>query len=52
MAKNLAMFERGAQAFAYEGGRWTLDRIQRLKADRYGVSYNTNRLSENLRKSG
>ena len=44
--------QRGAQAFGYEDERWTLDRIQRLIADRYGVSYNTNYLSEKLRKTG
>jgi transposase len=44
--------QRGAQAFGYEDERWTLDRIQRLVAERYGVSYNTNYLSEKLRKSG
>ena len=44
--------QRGAQAFGYEDERWTLDRIQRLIAERYGASYNTNYLSEKLRKSG
>jgi transposase len=44
--------QRGAQAFEYEHERWTLDRIQRLIAERYGVSYNTNYLNKKLRKSG
>src|SRR5262245_36494485 len=50
--KVLRDLQRGARAFGYEDERWTLDRIQRLIADRYGVSYNTNYLSEKLRKSG
>ena len=50
--KVLRDLQRGAQAFGYEDERWTLDRIQRLIADRYGVSYNTNYLGEKLRKSG
>jgi transposase len=50
--KVLRDLQRGAQAFGYEDERWTLDRIQQLIADRYGVSYNTNYLSEKLRKSG
>ena len=50
--KVLRDLQRGAQSFGYDGDRWTLDRIQRLKAARYGVSYNTNYLSEKLRKSG
>jgi len=50
--KVLRDLQRGARAFGYEDERWTLDRIQRLIADRYGVSYNTNHLSEKLRKSG
>jgi transposase len=50
--KVLRDLRRGAQAFSYEDKRWTPDRIQRLIADRYGVSYNTNYLSEKLRKSG
>jgi len=50
--KVLRDLQRGARAFGYEDERWTLDRIQRLIADRYGVSYNTNYLSEILRKSG
>jgi transposase len=44
--------QSGAQAFGHEDERWTLDRIQRLIADRYGISYNTNYLSDKLRKSG
>jgi transposase len=50
--KVLRDLQRGAQAFGYEDERWTLDRVQRLIAERYGVSYNTNYLSEKLRKSG
>src|SRR5215468_3954336 len=50
--KVLRDLQRIAQAFGYEDERWTLSRIQRLIADRYGVSYNTNYLSEKLRKSG
>ena len=50
--KVLRDMQRGAQAFGYEDERWTLSRIQRLIADRYGVGYNTNYLSEKLRKSG
>lgn len=50
--KVLRDLQRGAQSFGYEDERWTLARIQRLIADRYGVSYNTNYLSEKLRKSG
>jgi len=50
--KVLRDLQRGAQAFGYEDERWTLDRIQQLIAERYGVSYNTNYLSEKLRKSG
>jgi len=38
--KVLRDLQRGARAFGYEDERWTLDRIQRLIADRYGVSYN------------
>jgi transposase len=44
--------QRGAQAFGYEDERWTLERIQRLIAERHGVSYNANYLSGRLRKSG
>jgi len=44
--------QRGAQTFGYEDERWTLGRIQQLIASRYGVSYNTNYLSEKLRKAG
>jgi transposase len=50
--KVLRDLQRGAQAFGYEDERWTLSRIQRLIADRYGVSYSANYLSEKLRKSG
>ena len=50
--KLLRGLQRGAQAFGYEDERWTLGRIQRLIAERYGVSYNTNYLSEKLKKSG
>ena len=50
--KVLRDLQRGAQAFGYEDERWTLNRIQRLIAERYGVGYNTNYLSEKLRKSG
>jgi transposase len=50
--KALRDLQREAQAFGYEDERWTLGRIQRLIADRYGVSYNTNYLSEKLHKSG
>jgi len=50
--KVLRDLQRGARAFGYEDERWTLDRIQRLIADRYGVSYNTTYLSEKLPKSG
>src|SRR5215510_8136173 len=50
--KVLRDLQRGAQVFGYEDERWTLSRIQRLIADRYGVGYNTNYLSEKLRKSG
>jgi transposase len=48
----LRYLQSGAQAFGHEDERWTLDRIQRLIADRYGISYNTNYLSDKLRKSG
>ncbi|HEY8460857.1 MAG TPA: winged helix-turn-helix domain-containing protein [Blastocatellia bacterium] len=44
--------QRGPQVFGYEDERWTPGRIQRLIAERYGVSYNANYLSEKLRKSG
>jgi transposase len=49
--KVLRDLQRGAQSFGYKDERWTLDRIQRLIADRHGVSYNANYLSEKLRKS-
>jgi len=48
--KVLRGLQRGAQSFGYEDERWTMARIQRLIADLYGVSYNTNYLSEKLRK--
>jgi transposase len=50
--KVLRDLQRGAQVFGYEDERWTLGRIQRLIVQQYGVSYNTNYLSEKLHKSG
>jgi transposase len=50
--KVLRDLERGAQAFGYEDERWTLGRMQQLIVQRYGVSYNTNYLSEKLHKLG
>lgn len=50
--KVLRDLQRGAQAFGYEDERWTLGRIQQLIVRQYGVSYNTNYLSEKLHKSG
>ena len=50
--KVLRDLQRGPQVFGYEDERWTPGRIQRLIAERYGVSYNANYLSEKLRKSG
>jgi transposase len=51
-SKILRDLQRGAQAFGYEDERWTLARIQQLILKQYGVSYNTNYLSEKLHKSG
>lgn len=50
--KVLRDLQRGAQAFGYEDERWTLDRIQQLIVQQYGVSYNPHYLSEKLHKSG
>ena len=42
----------GAQAFGYETERWTLDRVQQLIKQEYGVIYNANYLSDKLRRLG
>lgn len=48
----LRQLKRGAQAFGYETERWTLDRIQQLIKQEYGVIYNANYLGDKLRRLG
>ena len=48
----LRQLKRGAQAFGYETERWTLDRVQQLIKQEYGVIYSANYLSDKLRRLG
>jgi putative transposase len=48
----LELLQQGPQALGFETARWTLWRIQWVIAQRFGVSYNTNYLSQKLHQLG